>query len=183
MAEHDDIRARFDERHGGNGLPVHRPLSPVTPRIRYALTDLRLFRLPGLIAGIHHQRELGHDIPLKCCDPQSFHHRVPILDAVAQCARGRVHQDPFVRQTHVGDEDDELFGQVDIHGGAAHHEVIVGHRGCNDGAVVAVFAESQHQPLSLGGVGHRNEELVVHFRLTRSLHDQGQPRALQDRRD
>ena len=56
---------------------------------------------------------------------QAFHGRIGVFQAIAQCARGGVHQDAIQRQPHVLDEDDELLRQVHIHGRAAIYQVTV----------------------------------------------------------
>ena len=72
-----------------------------------------------------------------------------------------------------------MLGQVDVHGGAGDHQVIVGQRRRDDGTVVLLLAQAQHEPLPDRLFGHGDEQLVVGVNLPRPKHDERQAGGLE----
>jgi len=60
-----------------------------------------------------------------------------------------------------GNEDVQLLGQVNVHRGAGIHQMTMGQGRRDDGAVVLLLANSQHDPLPRRLLSHSHEQLVV----------------------
>ena len=73
--------------------------------------------LPSLVfhassPGVTRSGLLGHFVPLQGGDAQTLHHRITVLDAVAQRTGGGVHDDTLQRHAHVVDENDECLERL-----------------------------------------------------------------------
>ena len=77
------------------------------------------------------------------------------------------------------DQDDQLLGQVDIHGRPAGDQVAVRQRRGHDGAVVLVFAGAQRQAFARAFLGHGDQQLVVELGLAGAEDDHRQTRGAQ----
>ena len=181
MPQHDDVGAGFEHGQRGRDLPGLAAQRQRAPGGGHALGHARLLLPPRLLAEVADHRLLGHGVAHQRGQAQALHDRVGVLDAVAQRARVGVHEHAVERQPHVADENVELLGEIDVDGGEGDDEMAVAEGGRDDRAVVLLFAQTQRQPLALGGLGDRHEHLVVFFGHAGAVDDQGHAHGAQHR--
>src|SRR5699024_272703 len=97
-----------------------------------------------------------------------------VLKAVAGGGGTHVHGHVVAVHTHLGDEDIELLGQVDIHGGLSAHLLTIG-KACTGGnALVVLFLGGEDQDvLALESLRHLGKEVGILLGVLAASHHDG----------
>ena len=180
MTHDEHVRAGFNESSGRGSLPQNRALGPIAPHGRNVSADFGFLYAPCLFARCDQHGLLGHTVALESGEAQALHHRVAILDAVAERAGRRVHDDAFERQAHVVNQNDQLLGEVHVHRRTRVNQLIVRHRRGDNRAIILVFADAQDDAFALGLFRNRDQKLIVEFGLAGTENQERQTGGLEN---
>jgi len=143
-----------NQRHCGQRFPMDGACFPIAPSLRHAFANLDSFVFQASKPGV---TIIGNCV---IASPEARQASiVPSQNIHIRChSRARRWSGPSGcgrRQAHVGDQDDQLFGKVNIHRRARFHEMTVCHGGGNDCAVVFILADTQDKFFAFGSLRHR----------------------------
>ena len=130
MPQHQHVGAREQQRKGRRDLPVDAARVARRPRAapsREASWPPSAFQASSPTRQMTGQLSIAS--PAEGGEPDALHHRVGVLEAVAEAAGERVDEHAVEVDARVGEQDVELLGDVDVDRALGDHGVAVGHGG------------------------------------------------------
>ena len=176
-AAQDQYVGPGEQRGDGRGrLPPCAPDGRVAPG-RVLVRGLAA--LPGLGAIAQHGH-LEHGVAGQCGQADALVDGIGIFQAHAQRGHERVDDDLVLLDPVIGEEDDDLLGQVDVQVGEGDYGVPVGHGRGGGRLVCPLLRLAQQQTLLRRDVAHRLQDLGVLLLLAATVDYQRGPGRFQD---